>query len=666
MGFGVPGRAVDLEPVMLLSSASRTANGGSSAARWKSPRLSVSRQSGGHGWRWPVPDRVLPGGVSVSRGTDPVLPGSGMPGKIAGYRLEGHIGEGDMTVVRLAHDERLDREVAVKILAPELVRDAAFRVRLLQQVRAAAEIDHPHILPVYEAGDASGIVYVVMRYVRGGDARSLLGPLGPLPFARAWEVIAQVASALDTAHAYGVIHRSVKPANMLFDASSEVSGRTPDWAGRDRFDHVYLSDFGLHRDWSPDEIITAARSAGTLDYVAPEQIEGRALDGRADLYSLACTGFELLCGTTPFGQDQGLTVMYAQLYAPPPPATARRPDLPAAVDVVLATALAKNPADRSATCGQFADELRTALGLVPGESDNPARLRSQGHARPVAESRLASGDRRPAKQQDWEHEPAQTATPAKSGPGQPPSPEDQPAAGLGQVSRNSIGEPGAPYPRQPRRRPGVITLVLAVAAVAIAAAVAIGVALPDRSTPGTPAVSSPAVSSPAVSSPALSPAATSAPSSSSAPTLASRQASAVNNLLSSSAATLKALQGAVSEVSNCTNLSSAVRQIQNVVNQRSTEYNQASALSTSALANGAAVKSDLIAALRNSLDADKDFLTWAQQQLSPGCTPTAQSSAYNAAYNASQQAGASKKAFIQVWDLVAAQYGIQQKSPSTF
>ena len=596
----------------------------------------------------------------MSRGTDPVLPGSGMPGKIAGYRLEGHLGEGDMAVVRLAHDERLDRKVAVKILAAELARDAAFRVRLLHQVRAAAEIGHPHILPVYEAGDASGIVYVVMRYVQGGDARSLLSPLGPVPCARAWKVIAQVASALDTAHARGVIHRNVKPANMLFDASSEVGGRTPDRAGGHRFDHVYLSDFGMRRDWPPDEIITAVRSAGTLDYVAPEQIEGRALDGRADLYSLACAGFELLCGTPPFGQDQGLTLMYAQLYAPPPPATARRPDLPAAVDVVLATALAKNPADRYATCGQFAEELRTALGLVPGESDNPARLRSQGHARPVAESRLASGGQRPARQRDSGHEPTQTPTPAQSGPGQPPSPQDQPAAGLGQVSGEAIGGPGAPHPRQPRRRPGVIRLTLAVAAVAMAAAVAIGVALPDRSTPGTAAVSSPAVSSPV-----LSPAATSAPSSSSASTLASRQAAAVNNLLSSSAATLKALQAAVSEAFNCTNLSSAVRQIQNVVHQRSTEYNQASALSTSALANGAAVKSDLIAALRNSLDADKDFLTWAQQ-LNPGCTSTAQSSAYNAAYNASQQAGAAKKAFIQAWDPVAAQYGIQQTSPGTF
>ena len=591
----------------------------------------------------------------MSRGADLVLPGSGMPGKIAGYRLEGHIGRGDMAVVRLAQDERLDRKVAVKVLAPELTLDAAFRARLLDQVRAAAEIDHPHILPVYEAGDAAGIVYIAMRYVQGGDARSLLSPLGLLPFARAWKVIAQVASALDAAHAHGVIHRDVKPANMLLDAGSGAGGRTPDGAGGRGLDYVYLSDFGMRRDWSPGDIMAAARLGGTLDYVAPEQIDGRALDGRADLYSLACAGFELLCGTPPFGQDQGLTVLYAQLYAPPPTATARRPDLPAAVDVVLATALAKNPADRYATCGQFAEELRTALGLVPGGSDNPARPRSQGHAGPLAESPLASGGKRPARQQEFQHGPAQSPAPAQSGPGRPPSPEGQPAAGPGQVNPDSIDEPGGP--RQPWRRPGVIRLTLAVAAVAIAAAAAIGVALPDRSTPGTPAGSSPAVSSPA---------ATSAPSSPPASTPAPRQAAAVNNLLTSSAATLKALKGAVSEVRDCTNLSSAVHQIQNVVNQRSAEYNQASALSTSALANGPAVKSDLIAALRNSLDADKDYLAWAQQQLNPECAPTAQSSAYIAANNASHQASASKEAFIRVWNPVAGQYGIQLKPPGTF
>jgi serine/threonine protein kinase len=537
-----------------------------------------------------------------------------MPGKIAGYRLEGPIGQGDMAVVHLAHDERLDRKVAVKILAPELTRDAAFQTRLLNRVRAAAEIDHPHILPVYEAGDASGVTYIAMRYVQGGDVRSLLSPLRPLPFGRAWKIIAQVASALDAAHAHGVIHRDVKPANMLLDASSGVDERTPGWAAGRGFDQVYLSDFGMRSDWSPGEIIAAARFAGTFDYTAPEQIEGRVLDGRADLYSLACAGFELLSGAPPFGQDQGLTVMYAQLYAPPPTATARRPDLPAAVDVVLATALAKNPADRYATCGQFAEELRTALGLIPGESHGPARLR-------------------------------------------PPSPEARPAAGLSQVSPNSAGGPGGPYPQQPRRRPGMIRLTLGVAALAIAAAVAIGLALPDRSTPATPAVSSHAASSPA---------ATSAPSSSSASSLALRQATAVNNLLSSSAATRQELQGAVGEVLICSDLPSAARQLQNVVNQRSTEYNQASALSTSALANAATLRSDLIAALRNSLDADNDYLTWAQQQLNSGCTPTAQSSAYDAAYNASQQADASKEAFIQVWNPVAARYGIQQQSPGAF
>ena len=162
----------------------------------------------------------------------------------------------------------------------------------------------------------------------------------------------------------------------------------------------------------------------------------------------------------------------------------------------------------------------------------------------------------------------------------------------------------------------------------------------ERAAVSSPTASSPTASSPAASSPVLSPAATSAPSSES--TLASRQAAAVNNLLSSSATTLKALHGAVNQVSNCTNLSTAVSQIRSAVNQRSSENNQASALSTSALAIGRQCRVDLIAATCASLDADKDFLTWAQQQLNPGCTPTAQSSAYNAAYNASQQAGGFK------------------------
>jgi len=574
-----------------------------------------------------------------------------MSGKVAGYQLEECIGEGDVAVVRLARDERLDRKVAVKILAPELAGDAAFRARFLSESRAAAAIGHPHIVPVYEVGDAGGMLYVAMRHVGGGDARSLLSRLGPLPFAWAWSVIAQVASALDTAHGHGLIHRDVKPANMLLDVGSGAGGRAADRAGGCGVGHVYLSDFGMGRDLSPGEII-AAGHAGALDYLAPEQIQGRVLDGRADLYSLACAGFELLCGTPPFGREQGLTVMYAQLYAPPPAAAARRPDLPAAVDLVLAMALAKNPADRYPTCGQFADELRTALGLLPGGPDDPARLRSQGRAGSAAESRSASSQDRPAGQ----HEPAHTPAPVHSEPGRPRS-EDQAGAGPGQVSPDSVSGPGGSYPRQSRHRSGVIALILALASVGIAAAVAIGVVLSARPARDRPAVSSPAATS------ASSSASSSAPSSS-APALASRQAAAVNDLLSSSAATRKALQGAVSKARDCTDLSGAVSQIQNAVNQRNAEYNQASALSTSALADGTIVKTDLTVALRSSLDADRDYLAWAQQ-LKLGCAAATQSSAYNAAYQADQQANAAKEAFIQVWNPVAAQYGIRQESPGS-
>ena len=280
--------------------------------------------------------------------------------QIAGYRLEEQIGRGGMAVVYRALDIRLDRHVALKILAPGLALDDAFRQRFIRESRAAAAVDHPHIIPVFEAGEADGVLFIAMRYVQGGDVRTLLDTEGALPAVRAADIITQVASALDAAHSHGLVHRDVKPGNMLLDSTS----------GSGRQDHVYLSDFGLSKQsLSVTGLTSTGQFLGTLDYVAPEQIEGRPVDGRADLYALACASFEILCGTPPFRRDQGLAVVWAQLSEPPPSLCARRADLPVAVDAVLAKAMAKAPADRYPTCLAFATALREALGLLlPGSA----------------------------------------------------------------------------------------------------------------------------------------------------------------------------------------------------------------------------------------------------------------------------------------------------------
>jgi serine/threonine protein kinase len=563
----------------------------------------------------------------VSNGIDPVLVGSGVPRKIAGYRLVRYIGQGRKAVVYVAQDERRRRQVALKVLTPELAVDAAFRGRMLRESQAAAAVEHPHIVPVYEAGNAGQVPYVAMLYVPGGDAQSLLNRLGPLPLADASDIIAQVASALDAAHARGLVHRDVKPANFLLGASAGAASAVPQSRGDYSCGNVYLCDFGMGRDFSPGEIIATDQPARTLDYVAPEQIEGRALDGRADLYSLACAAFELLCGTPPFGQEQGLTVMYAQLYAPPPAATAWRPDLPAAVNLVLATALAKNPADRYATCGQFAEELRDALGLRLGQPNDAARSPALGRAGPPADSALVSVTAWPRSAQQQ----------SSAEPGQPGSdPPDEPA------SRDA---------QQPRRR--ITRFLLPAGAIfgVVAAVIAVSTVLAIRPAPGRPAASSPTTSSPSPS-----------PSPSPSAALGPREAAAVSTLLNASAAARRAMESAVSQVQACTDVSSAVSQIQGAVNDRSTEYSQAPALLTSALPDSAAVKSDLIAALGYSLTADREYLAWARQQLAAGCTLAAQSSAYGAASSADRQADAAKQAFARVWNPVAAQYDVQPKN----
>ncbi len=277
--------------------------------------------------------------------------------RIAGYRLEERIGQGGMAVVFRAHDERLGRTVALKILAPTLAHDAEFQRRFIRESRAAAAIDDPHIVPVFAAGEADGMLFIAMRYVAGGDAQSLLNRESPLPPGRVAAIISPVASALDAAHRAGLVHRDVKPSNMLMDV---LPGRP---------DHVYLSDFGVSKAVASTSGVTATGAViGMLAYMSPEQIGAKPVDGRADQYALACSAFELLAGAPPFRRDEPAAVMYAHLSEPPPQLASRRPGLPPAADGVLSRALAKAPGDRYASCGQFADALRDALGIQPYRS----------------------------------------------------------------------------------------------------------------------------------------------------------------------------------------------------------------------------------------------------------------------------------------------------------
>jgi serine/threonine protein kinase len=278
--------------------------------------------------------------------------------RIAGYRLEEQIGHGGMAVVFRAQDERLQRQVALKILSPALAADQAFRDRFIRESRSAAAVDDPHIIPVYEAGDADGVLFIAMRYVPGGDAGTLVHQQGPLTVARVATIISAVASALDAAHAAGLVHRDVKPANMLVDTRP---GRP---------DHVYLSDFGLTKGALSSASQTGTgHFMGTPTYCAPEQIQGRRVDARTDEYGLACAVYALLSGQPPFPRDEFTALLYAHLSTPPPPLTSRRPSVSPAVDDVLLRALAKAPEDRYASCGEFADALRMALGLQRYDSD---------------------------------------------------------------------------------------------------------------------------------------------------------------------------------------------------------------------------------------------------------------------------------------------------------
>lgn len=277
-----------------------------------------------------------------------LVPGS----RIAGYVIEEQIGAGGMAVVFRARDEVLRRLAAVKVIAPPMAGDPEFRARFLRESRAVAAIDSQHIIPVYGAGEADGTLYIATRFVAGGDLAALTRRAGGfLAPERAVALVAQVASALDAAHAAGLVHRDVKPQNILIDSTPE------------RPEHAFLSDFGLTRGTrsSATGLTASGQFVGTPEYCAPEQIRAAPVDGRADQYALGCVAFALLTGETPFHRGEALATLYAHVNDPVPSPCGIRPELPPVVDSVIARALAKAPAGRYARCGEFAAALRSAL-----------------------------------------------------------------------------------------------------------------------------------------------------------------------------------------------------------------------------------------------------------------------------------------------------------------
>ena len=282
--------------------------------------------------------------------------------ELAGHQILSVIGHRGMAVVYLAEHLRLGRKVAFKVLDPALAEDEAFRERFIRESRIAAGLDHPNVVTVYDAGEADGVLYLSMRHVEGTDLEQLLQTEGHLSPNRAVSIVSQVAAALDAANARGLVHRGVKPADILVEPV------------RDGITRAFLSDFGITKDVGASTRLTRAGSfVDTVDYVAPEQIRGEEVDGRADVYSLGCVLYRCLTGEVPFPRDSELVAIYAHLNDPPPRPSERRPGLPPALDEVVARVLAKSRDERYDTCGELAEAAARAIGHA-GESEIGAEV----------------------------------------------------------------------------------------------------------------------------------------------------------------------------------------------------------------------------------------------------------------------------------------------------
>ncbi len=318
---------------------------------------------------------------------------------IGDYRLEERIGRGGMGVVFRATQLSLGRQVALKLVAPELAEDPEFRERFKREARLAAGIDHPNVVPVHQAEEQDGHLYIAMRYVPGTDLHALLIARGRLEPADAVRIVEQVAGALDAAHEQGLVHRDVKPANIL------LSGK----AGKE---HVYLTDFGVTKHIASGAGMTRTGAfVGTLDYVSPEQVQGAAVDGRADVYALGCVLYELLTGVVPFDRDSDAAKLFAHMSDPPPRPSERIALVDAALDAVVMQAMDKDPGERYPTAGEMAAAARAAVGPVaPSTVRSKPRVPPSAPATPVTTPQGRPRPPRPTRGQAPAGDPAPAVT----------------------------------------------------------------------------------------------------------------------------------------------------------------------------------------------------------------------------------------------------------------
>ncbi|HXZ77702.1 MAG TPA: protein kinase, partial [Streptosporangiaceae bacterium] len=349
----------------------------------------------------------------------PTLPMVG--DELAGYRLRGVLGRGGMSVVYEAENPRLGSTVALKVLAPELATDDVFRARFLKESRTAASLNHPNVIPIYDMGTHEDLLFIAMRYVAGQDLRAVLKAKHVLAAEQAVLVCGQAGRALDVAHRHGLVHRDVKPGNILVEHGAD----------EDEPDHIYLTDFGITKHAASRSGLTATGEfMGTIDYIAPEQIQGRPVDGRADIYSLGCVMYECLTGRVPFAKDVDAAVIWAHVEEMPTTPSSLQPTLPRDIDEVIGRALAKDPADRYATCREFIAAARGVLG-APAATDTGTSHTATILAGPAAAAAAAATAAAPSVGRDATA-PQQAPSyfpPAPPGPARQGSPGGAPPAG---------------------------------------------------------------------------------------------------------------------------------------------------------------------------------------------------------------------------------------------